>query len=445
MSVRSKLLQKSVTAAAVLITVLMGLSGCSSSPERAETDDHVETEKEGITGEMVEGVTVDSQVCSGNLVPPTGYRQETAFVSLSTPGPYDAAAEQARARLRDLICQGYRCDQAESMITIWRVGEDGRRACVMAVASARNIDEFESGPRRNLEAGLVEVAAEISERLAEETNDPTPTVVVDTINDNGVNGGPRAEWLHDQLLTALAQRSVDTRRPPPRWSGLGAPSATTGVIRGSIRELPGQEAILEVTWQLELAENRVRGVGNVQFPLAISPDVDRDTYMTPLPRGSGKVSLHLDSRPGGALCNGQQTELWLETAEPLHVRVLNLYGGGEGGLVIYSTDGEPLASNHPVSLGQFRAVKTSSTPVERFIVIAAPTEEKLGRFASIDRACRLPGTMSYALHEGRSLPADAMEWITSLDYRLMSGDECSDVEPAGMVDMSAIAQLPSCW
>ncbi len=437
---------RSLSAIACCVVALAWLGSCGpAGSERVPDDATGEEDLATAEQELLEGVVTDPEVCSGTMVPPTGYRQETAFVAASTPAAADEAAQRARERLRDLICQGYRCEQAESIVTIWRVGSDGRQVCVMAVASVRAIHEFESGPRRQLTEGLQRVAQRIAEGLQEDGVE-APAVVIDTINDHGVNGGPRAEWLHDQLLGALATNDVDTRRPPARWTGLGLPPATTGVIRGTIRELPGREAILQASWRLELEDRRVRSVGDVEFPLAISPEVDRATYMPPLPRGTGKVSLHVDSRPGGALCEGQETELWLESSEPVFVRVLNLYGQGDGGLMVYSTGSERLEAHHPVSLGNFTAVRTTDIPVERLLVVASPNEEDLGRFGSLDSLCRLPGSMSQALHEGREIPAETLEWLASLDYRIMSGEGCEGYEaPRGQDYKAVIAALPACW
>src|SRR5690606_15341514 len=140
-----------------------------------------------------------------------------------------------------------------------------------------------------------------------------PVVLVDTINDNGVNGGLRAEWLYGKILEALAAQAVETVAQPPGWSGLGLPDGGHAVGRGRLIVLPGQEAMVEASWQLDQGR-AIRGIGSLRFPQAIAPTVDSNTYLPPLPRGSDKIALHLDARPGGALCNGQQTELWLEAS-----------------------------------------------------------------------------------------------------------------------------------
>ncbi|RAL22762.1 hypothetical protein DL240_07635 [Lujinxingia litoralis] len=410
-----------------------GLWGCATPAGSASTPGQAQQAQ----------APADPQACSGNLVPPSGYHQETAFAALSVANARQEASESARTRLRERLCQGYRCGQIEELISVWKSADDGRQACVMAVASREKVAAVYAEPRRALEAALVEVAEAIArESHAEESEERA--VALDTLNDEGVNGGPRAEWLFDQLLTALSTTEVQTRTLPGKWSGLGLPPSTAAVVRGTIRRLPGQETMLEASFRVERGD-QIRGVGTVSFPQAIAPQIDPNTYMPPLPTGNGKVALHLDARPGGGLCDGQETEVWLETAEPLHVRVINLYGNGEGGLMVYSSGADRLPPHHPVSLGEFKAVRASDVPVERFLVIAAPTEEGLGRFGALGEVCRLPTTMARALNQGDQVPGSAATWTTGQDFRLMSGEACEDVTPAPAQDLAMLEQLPGCW
>src|SRR5690625_5198453 len=114
---------------AMMIAVLAACSGAGQQAveEKADVDEFWQTalSESAEYGDLA-SVGVDSEVCSGTLVPPQGHRQETAFVPLSTPNAAELAAQTARERLRDLICKGYRCEQAEEIIRIWRVAEDGR-------------------------------------------------------------------------------------------------------------------------------------------------------------------------------------------------------------------------------------------------------------------------------------------------------------------------------
>ncbi|MBA2663799.1 MAG: hypothetical protein H0U74_16040 [Bradymonadaceae bacterium] len=384
----------------------------------------------------------DPQACSGQLVPPTGYHQETAFEVLSTSNAREVALERARHRLRERICQGYRCEQVDAMITTWKASDDGQQACVMVVIKREQVASFYAEPRRELEREFERVALAAVKAIPIQSGQPA--LLIDTINDNGVNGGPRAEWLHGIMLNALGKSGAETVRRPDRWSGLGLPDGVQGVLRGRVVSLPGQEALLEVSWEVDMGRS-VRGVGTASFPQAIAPDMDVATYMPTLPQGTGKVALHMDTRPGGALCNGQTTELWLEASEPVFVRVINLYGKGDGALVIYSTGDQTLATNRPVSLGQFQAVKAGDVPVERFLVVASPTKAGLERFGSIDGVCRLPRTMAWDLHQGRNLPDGARDYFASTDYRLMSGEECAAFGEVPPANLSLLNELPSCW
>lgn len=383
----------------------------------------------------------DPGACSGELVPPTGYHQETAYEPLSTVNAQDVAVERARTRLRDRLCQGFRCEQVDGLVQTWRVAEDGKQACVMAVASRQRVAALYTEPRQELERALEAMAGEIARSAGGAAG---PVIVIDGITDNGVKGGQRAEWFHGLVLSALGKTSARTISTPDRWSGLGMPEGVDGVIESQIIVLPGQEAMLEVSLRVTLGDV-VRGLGSVQFPQAIAPAMDTETYLPPLPRGTGKIALHMDTRPGGALCHGQKTELWLEASEPLYVRIINLYGKGDGALVIYSTGEETLPVHRPISLGAFQAIKATEVPVERFLVIASPTLEGLERFAELGEACRLPGTMAAQLNQGRTLPVGTLDYLASTDYRLMGGEECREYSSVPEGDLSAISQLPSCW
>src|SRR5690554_6683945 len=254
---------------------LLGLLGCASQPvaQQAEVSQEVQA-------------PADPQACSGNLVPPTGYHQETSFVPLSVNDAREQAAETARTRLRDRLCQGYRCEQIAEHITVWRTTQDGRQACVMAVASREKDAAVYAEPTCALEAELAEMVRVIVEALPDRDEGEVNSVALDTINDSEINGKPRAEWLHDQLLSALGFSDVLTRKLPGRWSGLGLPPSTAAVVRGTIRQLPGQEAMLEASFRLERGDE-VRGMGSVTFPQAIAPTTDPQTYMPPLPEGNG--------------------------------------------------------------------------------------------------------------------------------------------------------------
>lgn len=426
--------------------LLSGLLGCSSTSTDIIDDDGTGNERDsGLTY----NTPIDPDVCTGNLVPPSGYRQETAYTPLTETNPFDQAAQTARERLAKSICVGQeeRCDEALSLVTIWRRGQDTRQACVMAVAKQEEIERFLDGPRAELRDQLQSIGAQIARRMRDEPRDGRPAVILDTIEDHGVNGGPRAEWMHRELLNALAQFPLDVREPPLSWSGLRAQRGQ-GIIRGELNSLPGASGVLEISWRLHLMDNRQAGLGSIEFPEAILPELDQRVYVPQLPPSSDEVSLHLDSRPGGGLCNGQETELWLETNEPLVVRVLNLYGGGGAGTVIFSSGSDTLPPHQLVSLGKFVAMKTSEIPVERFVVLAAPTLEELGNFAGIDAGsfCRLPGSMSSQMHRGEGFPPEAMPWFYSLDYQLMTTEEsCGPAAENLRANTDFLATLPLCW
>ena len=438
----------------VVMLMLAASVGCGTTGTATTgTDRAGESEEPILNGQqgLAYDLPRDDDVCLGNLSPRIqgeDYVAEVAYVPLSAENPFDQAAVAAREQFANLMCGGQedRCDEARRLVRIWRRGQDTRQACVMAVVRRSDFDDFVRDPWEVVRAEMAQVAAGIAARMRQEISEGRPAIILDSIEDNGVRGGPRAELLHREILAALTRYPLDIQMPPQRYSGL-RPQEGRGILRGELHMLPESSRAVRISWQLFLEDNRQAGMGSVEIPVDLLPELDRRTFVPRLPPNSEDVRLHLDSRPGGGLCNGQETELWLEAAEPLYVRVINLYGGGSGGLVIYSTGAERLPANQLVSLGKFEAMKSSDIPVERFIVVAAPTEEALGRFASIEEGtfCRMPGSMAYNLHNGRDLPQNAMDWFFSLNYQLMSGEECGPASRTLQADLSWLADVSSCW
>src|SRR5690606_15102741 len=121
--------------------------------------------------------------------------------------------------------------------------EDGRQACVMVVANRAKIADWQKQSVTAVEQDLGRIAHDIAAAVPVKSG--APVVLVDTINDNGVNGGLRAEWLYGKMLEALGAQGVETVAQPPGWSGLGLPDGVQAVVRGRLIVLPGQEAMVE--------------------------------------------------------------------------------------------------------------------------------------------------------------------------------------------------------
>lgn len=401
-------------------------------------EERVEDPKPIETQTVVQAATpsLEGSKCLGNRVPPTNYNQETAFVSVETPDAAEVAKQRAVASLRDRICQGYRCTELEPRITLWNTQQDAVQVCAMAVISGADIDAFVAAPRASFDADLLVAAKDIEATLkaAKKTK-----VAFDNVRDLGVDGGLRAEWLLDRMSAALSKTDVALVRPPRGWDGLDVPKGADAVLRGRVTRLQGRESILEVTWNLDLG-TQLKTVTPVAFPEMIGPHVET-TELGELPDLNQKVSLRFDSRPGGALCNGQTTEMKLATTEPLHARVVDLFGKDEA-LLIWASEGTTKPGK-AASLGEFMAVhQPGTTAAERFLVVAARKESDLGQYAAAPVPCRIPKDDARKLHYGEGLPDATKPFATSRSYRIMEGGECSQFATPPTTSLDG---LPMCW
>ncbi len=389
--------------------------------------------------------------CLGQLVPPRGahgrqYDQETA---ISQQAGFDELTERARSTLRDRICQDVLCSQIEQNISIWEPQESAGYRCVMAVIESSHIEAWKEEVETELGTRLQESAEDLVGRLQNSLGEESPRVTIAQIEDHGVPGGQRAEWIHPHLQYALEQASAQVVPLQPNWSGHGLPDRVDGVITAQIVPMQGVEASLEMSWGIQGVDQIFTGRA-LSFPEAVAPDIDRSTYLPSLDLHSDKVALHFDSREGGGLCHGQKTEVWLETAQDMHVRLINLYGR-DGGLVIHppTPDADTLIeAGQPVSIGEFEAMQAGDIGVERFLVVASPTREGLDSFASVDQFCRLPSSMAGDLQRGHNLPHGDDIHLFETGFRLMSGDECTDYDISDQQVAQfhqAIEAAPSCW
>lgn len=388
-----------------------------------------------------EPVSLEGSKCLGDRVPPSNYKQATAFVSASTANAADVAARKAKADLRDRICQGYRCHVIEPKISLWNTQADAAQVCAMAVVKATEVQAFLDEPRIELDREITRSGAELVEKLGKEG--VSPRIGIDNVRDIGVDGGPRAEWLIDKMKGALLEGGAVVARLPNDWSGLGVPKDVDAVVRGRVTRLHGQEAMLEVTWSLDVA-NATAATSSVQFPELIGPVVDADTMMPDIDDTTRDLSLRFASRPGGGLCAGQRTELFLESSRPLHTRVINLFGTGDQALLIHASDGK-MEAKAAKSLGKFKVVPfEETTPVERFLVIGADEPSGLGKFEAVPIPCRIPSDAARELSRGRGIPPAATDNVTTRSYRILDGEDCADFS-ADPQSVDKLKSFPMCW
>lgn len=427
---------------ASIFAALIGLAliGCGSGNKNTEEDKVANVGESNVDNPATPPAQVGDSKCHGNRVPPTSYIQATAFVPAGDPNATAEAERQARHQLLDRVCQGYRCSAIEPKITLWNTERDDMQVCAMAVVKVSDVEEFKKAPLAKLETDLETRAAQLLASVAAKKSEPR--IAIDNVRDAGVDGGPRAEWLIARMNAALSKNGALLARIPPDWSGLGVPKNVDAVLRGRITPMHGQESMLEVTWNIELGHG-MKAVDPIAFPELIGPAINPLTQLPDLAGINPAVSLRFDSRPGGALCEGQTTELRLETADDLHVRVVNLFGEGDRGMVIYASK-DAVTPRQPMSLGDFQVVKDGNVPVERFLVLGAENKSGLGALMQVSAPCRLPAEFAKQLSGGRGIPEGARNYTTSRSYRITQGAECSSYTPASMPS-GWFEKLPLCF
>lgn len=411
---------------------LCGASGCGGDKDVKKPDQ----------GAQVQAPKGDPSACVRQLIPPTGYQQETSFEPEATPNALEVAQERAKARLRDRLCQGHRCDEIARQIKGWEPRQGGGIVCVMAVVRDAEVQDFLRSEQERFEESLRGKAQTIVARVAQHSGQKVPVFAVDIVRDRGVPGGELAEWVVDRTRQALSATGATLTRLPAGWGGATLPAGVHGVLRGKITAVKserGQDVMFEVHWDVLYGDNAEFSPAVVRFPQQIGPAIDPNTRM-PEPEDArllkqDQVALHLDAKEGGGLCEGQETELFVETRQPLYVRVLGVSGDAEVGMLLWASDG-PVQPGRALSLGKFLVTSATRVPVERFIVVAAPTAEGLGAYAPARDVCRLPVPLTAELHRGIGLPTGPKSYAYSTGYRVASGKDCAAIKP----DAAAVAE-----
>lgn len=387
--------------------------------------------------------------CSGTLVPPTGWLQETATVSRSEPDAGQRAVDLARGRLVSRLCGGgSNCDALAARVDPWKRGESATEVCAMVTIEAAEVERWRKASTtvERLDTDLEGAAkALVGEKAGVK-------VVIGGIVDAGVPGGARAEWLAGRMNRALGAVGARVLLAPKEWDGSGLPSGVDVVIQATtVERSEGQTAVVEVLWTALVRSGRsveVRTASAVTFARDAAPAMTSAVTLFP-PNDPGlKVRLST-SHPGGGLCIGETTQLFMTSDADLHVRVFDLYGE-DGALLLFPNAERPdgrVRKGETIKLGGeagFQAVPVPGSEVERFLVIAAPREEGLGRYKGWKDTCRVPQDVAAQLHRAQGLPQGSRS--SSDGFRLISGSECrwriSDAERASLEEQ--LREVPLC-
>ena len=172
----------------------------------------------------------ESWTCGGNLVPPTGWQQETAFRNAKEPTARESAAEDASSHLMTRLCgSDTGCEFLRSRIRKWKTGANATDVCAMAVISSEDLAEWRlTTSLEKLDEGLAAAA-----KALVGSGSSQRSVAIDRILDEGCPGGPRADWLKARMERHL-QRHARVGSIPAGWAGDHVPPGLDVLIAGEI-------------------------------------------------------------------------------------------------------------------------------------------------------------------------------------------------------------------
>ena len=398
-----------------------------------------------------------------------GWRTEVAAVASSTPGALEKAMQGAQDKLRARVCVNADRDRAmsdacaflASKIEPWKTGTNGKDTCASAVLKRQYVEEWERVVKdldafdRRLEASakvLSEAATKARSAKSKGPGGAPRVALVAVYDDNDVDpkqnqlpGGRRADWLGSRLKARFSGGLVAA---PKAWAqGQPLPADIDQVVVGRMwKRGAGDIPQVEVAWTGYGSDGREVVTSSGTFPEAAAPPPPKS--VPPAVPTTDGLWLSMDSDHAGSICAGETTQLWLKSAEPLHVRVFDLWGT-EGALLIFPEGGKSglVAAGKTIPLGDekgFEAVPLPGIEEERYLVVGAPTVAGLGKLAGLTSSCRLSPGDAARLHRGEGLPPGAKVAVTG--YRLLSGSSCPKAPtPEHLEAMSkAIQRQPVC-
>ena len=378
--------------------------------------------------------------------PPYGMGATDVVEESRTPDATQVASDRAARELTQRLCAGAGdCDFLRARVAPWKTGSNGTQVCAMSVLKKEDLENWRSRALTlmNLDTALATAAGELLKGLG----GPRSRVTVVEVNDLGVPGGIRAEWLRARLSRML-EKGTSVVDPPRGWAGNGVPAGVDLVVRGSvISRSEGGIPMLEVTWDGLTARTTHVHATPVSFPQSASPAAP-GAALTTIPQSEG-LSVRIDSTRSGGLCAGERTQLWIESDRDAFVRVFDLYGDGEA-LLLFPNDTNPsakVAAGQTIAAGGkrgFEAVPVPGYEYERFLVVAAPSEAELGPLRGIMGPCRMPTDVARELHQGAGTPTGAR--VARTGYRVFDDPSCTTAPTPqareGVVE--SLASIPTC-
>lgn len=378
-------------------------------------------------------------LCNVERPPYGSWLLATAVVPLASANAQEQATRQARAKLLEQLCSGEDdCEQLQPLIRDWKAARSSEAVCATVAMDEAEYEKWKhrkQAARAAFSQGLgAAVQRAVGELKRAGAPKGGPSVLLTEVHDDGSVGGQRSRWARLQLASAVDGTGVAIKPLPERWSGRGVPPEVSGVVRAYLTTVDDQ--VSELAVELESRE-RVVPSEPFRFSHAIAP--------APLHREAGpgaaatvdpRLRLRLETKTGD-FCDGQRTQLWLDSDKRRCVLVFDAWG--PTATLLFPNEAHPSCFVEGKQRGGgdegFNVVALPGIDEERFIALAAESPAllpaPLRRFAQGSRAlstCRLAGPQLRALDERGTGPVVRSE----LRLRLLKND------PAACADVPAI-------
>lgn len=382
----------------------------------------------------------------------------TAVVPLAqNPNAQEEAMRQARAKLLEQVCAtDDDCGQIMPLVRDWKTARSTEAVCATAAMDEAEFEKWKQRKSAAREAFSRGVGAAVQRAVAElkrtATPKAAPSVLLTEVHDDGSVGGQRSRWARLQLASAVDGSGISIKPSPERWSGRGVPAEVSGVVRAYLTTVDSEVSELAVEF-----ENRERVVPSEPFRFShvIAP--------APLIRAAGvprtasidtRLRLRLETKTGD-FCDGQRTQLWLDSDKKRCVLVFDAWG--PTATLLFPNEAHPSCIVEGKQRGGgddgFNVVALPGIDEERFIALAADSPallpSALRRFAQGSRAastCRLAGKQLQQLDE---TPAGGLV-RSELRLRVVSKDPvaCAGVTAIDPVEyqqyLDLAKTLPEC-
>jgi hypothetical protein len=299
---------------------------------------------------------------------------ETAVVEKSTPNAQEVAAREARAKLIARLCQDADCGSLEQSISPWKAGVSETSICAGAAIKVEDYEAWKSRLKTLREAFREDLHAAIAkgvEQLKTVRVKGALTVALNPVRDDDSVGGGRSRWARLALRDALGATGVVLVETP----AVGPARNASVLLTAELVSL--DTAASALAWQFEV-NSRLVAPNKLQFPNEIAPRGGTATKRAA--EHDKRLRLHIDTRTGD-LCEGQHTQLWLESDRTRCVVVLDTWG--ETAVLMFPNASHPscvIEGNQPVRGGDkngFRVVGIPGIAEERYVAIAVDSFDKL--------------------------------------------------------------------